>query len=141
MLLSLRISLFAVLLGVGAPSFACKPSPVSPEILAQVYPNMVEIFAGRVVELKHDESTPKLGRVRFVVEEVYKGAPKPTTWYGYHRMEDMATCAHEWPIALDQSVIVFVLRHKDDVWAGQPYGLGDDREMLRAAMRLLEKKP
>jgi hypothetical protein len=101
------------------------------------------VFAGRVVELKQDKSTPDYGLVRFAIDEVYKGVPNEATWFRYVRAVSreramMMMCEISWPIHVDQHVIVFISQHNGDLWAAQPYGLGYNRDMMDAAIRLIE---
>jgi hypothetical protein len=140
-----RVTVFAILLAAGAPALACKPTALNPENIARVYPRMVEIFAGRVLELKQDKSVPEYGLVRFAIEEIYKGAPNNATWYRYvraaHPERSAVMCEISWSIQVDQHVIVFVSQRAGDLWAAQPYGLGYNRDMMDAAMRLIKSRP
>ena len=139
------LAFVSILLGTGAPAFGCKPAPASPETLARTYPRAVAVFAGRVIALKQDKSVSEYGLARFAIEEVYKGAPNGATWYRYVRTvspeRHMAHCEIRWPIQVDQHVIVFVWQHNGDLWAAQPYGLGYNRDMMDAAMRLIKARP
>lgn len=130
----------AALLGLhwAGPAAACMPAPVTVERVVEMLGHSDHVFRGAVAETGPEPTDAALGRVRFGIERIYKGAPAAGEWHRYVKFSTQH--CHGWTPAAGQRGIFFVYRHQGATWATLMWGLAEKEAMLEEALRRTQQK-
>ena len=129
---------FILCVALAARSPACTPQPATVEYVVKVLAGSDHAFRGTVAEIAAHPTDAATGRVRFVVERIYKGAPASGEWYRYVKFST-AHCGG-WTPDTGQRAIFFIYRHQGETWATLLYGLYDNQDIMAQALRAIEDK-
>jgi hypothetical protein len=108
-------------------------------VVAQRIERSEEVFLGTIDAIENVENNSDFvrGRVRFLIERVYKGRPDARFMHPFQLIKGCGW----WTPKIGYGDVFFVYRFQNALWVAPQFRLDANEEMMRKAFELLEQKP